>query len=64
MGELLRLFIHKRKGKNDFIPVKMPVPISALQTPQLNSIVDYENGWLAGTNIGLYFIKKKKVFTG
>ena len=50
----------REKGKNDFIPVKMPVPISALQTPQLNSIVDYENGWLAGTNIGLYFIKKEK----
>lgn len=48
----------KEKGADNFIPVKMPVPNSAVQSPQLNSIAEYKNGWLAGTNIGLYFIEK------
>ena len=50
----------KEKGKKNFIPVKMPVPPSALQSPQLNCLSDYKKGWLIGTNIGLYYIEKKE----
>ncbi len=50
----------KEKGMKNFIPVKIPVPASALQSPQMNCISEYKNGWLIGTNIGLYFIEKKE----
>jgi signal transduction histidine kinase/ligand-binding sensor domain-containing protein len=50
----------KEKGKKNFISLKMPVPASALQTPQLSSLSGYNNGWLIGTNIGLYSVTKKE----
>lgn len=48
----------KEKGRSNFLPIKFPVPASALQSPQLISLSEYNGGWLIGTNIGLYMITK------
>lgn len=42
-----------------FSAIKMPVPSNALLVPQLWCISEYNNGWLAGTTIGLYHIIKQ-----
>jgi signal transduction histidine kinase len=49
----------REKGEKSLTPIKMPVPSDALQSPQMNSLIQYGNGWLIGTNIGLYFTEKK-----
>jgi len=48
----------REKNAQSFTAVKFPVPSNALQTPQLWSLSEYKDGWVAGTNIGLYFITK------
>lgn len=53
-------FYVKEAGFSRFLPVKVPVPSNALQVPQMWSMAEYNNGWLAGTNIGLYRIVKDK----
>jgi signal transduction histidine kinase/ligand-binding sensor domain-containing protein len=50
----------KEKNSSSFLTIKIPVPSNALQTPQMRSIAEYKEGWLIGTNIGLYYMVKKK----
>lgn len=49
----------KEKNAESFQPVKIPVASNALQSPQLWSLSEYKNGWLLGTNLGLYMVTKK-----
>ena len=50
----------REKNAASFSAIKMPVPSNALQTPQMRSISEYKQGWLIGTNIGLYSMVKKQ----
>jgi signal transduction histidine kinase/ligand-binding sensor domain-containing protein len=52
-----RLFV-KEKGSGSFKAIKIPAPTNALQYPQVWSFAGYKDGWLVGTTIGLYFLKK------
>ncbi len=49
-----------RKARSQhFNNIQLPIPVSTLQkTINCFSISTYKNGWLLGTNIGLYFIKE------
>jgi signal transduction histidine kinase/ligand-binding sensor domain-containing protein len=48
----------REKTKQHFIPLKIPHPPDYLQSPQLWSMIEYKNGWLLATNIGLYVVNK------
>ena len=52
------LFV-REKGSAHFLSIKMPAPSNALQVPQLSSLSEYKQGWLLGTNTGLYFLSKQ-----
>jgi signal transduction histidine kinase/ligand-binding sensor domain-containing protein len=53
------LFV-REKGTASFTGIKIPVPSNALQNPQVWNCTEYKEGWLFGTNIGLYFVSKEK----
>ncbi|HZY80216.1 MAG TPA: hypothetical protein VFE50_11880 [Cyclobacteriaceae bacterium] len=44
----------RKKGSGSFTPILIPLVPSALQNPQVWSIAENENGWLIGTNVGVY----------
>lgn len=52
-----RLFI-REAGENKFKNLKLPVPSNAMQNPQMWGLIEYQQGWLIYTNIGIYRIQK------
>lgn len=51
-------FFIREKGRSSFTAIKVPIPSNALESPQLWSLCEYKGGWIAGTNIGLFYIEK------
>jgi signal transduction histidine kinase/ligand-binding sensor domain-containing protein len=51
----------KKRGTNIFQEIQIPLPVTTLQqSVNCFSIVSYKNGWLLGTNQGLYFIQEEQ----
>lgn len=53
------LFV-KEKGTAFFTAIKIPSPSNALQNPQVWAFSEYKDGWILGTNIGLYMLRRVK----
>jgi signal transduction histidine kinase len=50
----------RRKGEDRFTPVFIPPVPSALQNTQVWSLAEYDDGWLVGTNVGVYRLTEQR----